>query len=225
METKPISLIQWLGPNEDRETQAALSAFAEDEVKIFHADVLTKVEAKHALQTWFSENGANTQYCFIGAHGIVAPDGRAIGVGVSDKPNEFAEWQELWDWFDLGNLRGGLWLGACNSSDAAAALSPFLNSLHLAIPHIYGFSGSIYPNEIEEILKKLIAFTDIENPPSLPEEPAELRKAVPGTKIELYYPAPTLAGTTEYVNVDEMPEKTGMDFRQLLEQQNSRRPR
>ena len=79
METKPISLIQWLGPNEYRETQAALSAFAEDEVRIFHADVLTKVEAKHALQTWFSENHDNTQYCFLGAHGIMAPDGRAIG--------------------------------------------------------------------------------------------------------------------------------------------------
>jgi hypothetical protein len=222
MPSSPISLIQWLKSDEYHETQVALATFA-DEVNIYHRDVLTKAEAARAVRTWFQESTGNTQYCFLGTHGITDQAGTAIGIGASGNADEFVAWQELWEWYAHCELEGGLWLGACKSSDAAAALSPFLASKpQLAIPHIYGFAESIYPSEIQQILLKLLEFTRIENPPWLDEELVQLRAAVPGTKIELYYPASTLAGSSEYVNVDEMPEKTGVTFRQLLGQKANR---
>jgi hypothetical protein len=223
MPTFPISLIQWLKPDEYRETKPALARFA-DEVNIYHADVLTKKQAEDALQTWFRDSAGNSQYCFIGAHGVLGPTGAAIGIGASGEAGEFVDWQELWNWFaqDKRELRGGLWLGACKSSDAAVSLSPFLTSgLTVAIRYIYGFSDCIYPPEIEQILSKLLEFTGIENPPYLDEELEQLRVAVPNTKIELFYPASTKSGTSEYVNVDDMPEGIGKTFRQLLEDNGS----
>jgi hypothetical protein len=222
MPISPIALIQWLKPNEYRETKVALAKFA-GEVNMYHSDVLTKEAAAHALQTWFQQSAGNTQYCFLGAHGITDQAGTAIGIGSSGRTGEFVTWQELWDWYAQCELEGGLWLGACKSSDAAAALSPFIaGKPQLAIPHIYGFSESIYPSEIQQILLKLLEFTSIDNPLCLDEELAQLRAAVPGTKIELYYPAATLTGSSEYVSVDEMLEKTGVTFRQLLEQKANR---
>ncbi|MGB2602487.1 MAG: hypothetical protein WBC78_02750 [Candidatus Sulfotelmatobacter sp.] len=221
MPTKPICLIQWLKANDKfRETQAALACFA-DSVNIYHADVLTKEQAEMALQTWFRDSAGNTQYCFIGAHGIEDPPGTAIGIGASVKAAEFANWQELWNWFARGNLKGGLWLGACMSSDAAVALSPFVENDHPAIPHIYGFSDKIYPPEIMLILLKLIAFTDPNNFPYLDEEIGLLRAAVPTTKVELFDPEITKSGSWEYMNVDDMPKKINMRFRQLLESKRS----
>jgi hypothetical protein len=180
------------------------------------------VEAKSALEEWFQDGSDNKQYCFIGAHGIPGPDGTAIGIGASRNSDEFVSWKELWSWFSHGRLEGGLWLGACKSSDAATALSPFLSSGPASIRHIYGFSGEIYPKEIKQVLLKLLEFTSINNRPYLDEELALLRKAIPNTKIELYYPACTLARVHEFVNVDEMPEKIGITFRKLLENEARR---
>jgi len=51
MGTSPISLIQWLTEDDEhRETQVALARFAHA-ANIYHADVLTKAQAEHALQT------------------------------------------------------------------------------------------------------------------------------------------------------------------------------
>lgn len=219
----PISLIQWLKGGQHREAQTALKRFADThKVNIFHDDVLKKAQAEHALQRWFGDSAGNSQYCFIGAHGIKGETGTAIGIGASDNPGEFVTWGELWKWFVQGHLMGGLWLGACESSDAAVALSPSLTGcVGPAIPYIYGFSESIHSKEIEKILLKLIEFTRIENFPYLPEELGLIRAAVPGSKIEMFYPACTLSGTKEYVNVDWMLEKTGLTFRELLERKRS----
>jgi hypothetical protein len=180
------------------------------------------VEAKSALDTWFRDGSVNKQYCFLGAHGIPDPEGTAIGIGASRNSDEFVSWEELWTWFSHGKLEGGLWLGACKSSDAAAALSPFLSSGPVSIRHFYGYSESISSKEIGQVLLKLLEFTSIDNFPSLDEELALLRKAIPNTKIELYYPARTLAGVNEFVNVDEMYEKIGSTFRELLEKNAGR---
>jgi hypothetical protein len=219
MSASPICLLQWLKPGEYRETRAALSAFA-TKVNIEHADVRTKVQAADALQSWLKNNTGNTQYCFIGAHGIEEPDA-AIGVGATGNADEYAEWYEVWDWFSQGDLIGGLWLGACKSSHAASAFSTLLaRSKYPAIPHFYGFSDEIYPYpEIEEILMKLIELTGTERVVPLYDELDLLRAAVPGTAIELYYPVSTPLTTPEYVNVDQMVDKIGMNFRQLLENQ------
>jgi len=223
MAASPISLVQWLKPGEYRETEVALRDFT-NEVSIYHADVLTKEEARSALAKWFQESAGNAQYCFLGTHGVTeSDDGPAIGLGALGVPSKFVHWEELWNWFAQWELKGGLWLGACKSSDAASALSPFLSSGSTAIPHVYGFSESIYPPEIQQILSKLLEFTRIEDRPYLDEELTLLRAAVPATKIELYYPAHTLAGANKYVNVDKMPEEVGMTFRQLLEEIAKRR--
>lgn len=50
----------------------------------------------------------------------------------------------------------------------------------------------------------------------------ELTRIEPPPTIELYYAADTVAGVDEFVNVDEMPEKGGVTFRQLIEN-NARR--
>jgi hypothetical protein len=65
---------------------------------------------------------------------------------------------------------------------------------------------TIYPCEVRQVLMKLLELTRIEPPPT----------------IELYYAADTVAGVDEFVNVDEMPEKGGVTFRQLIEN-NARR--
>jgi hypothetical protein len=219
MATSPICLLQWLEPGEYRETQAALDDFA-GKVNIEHADVRTSGQAAQALQSWFKNNAGNTQYCFVGTHGILGPDA-PIGVGATAEIGGYAEWHEIWDWFSKGDLMGGLWLGACKSSHAAAALSPLLaKSAHPVIPHIYGFKDEIYPYpEIEHILLKLMEFTDTTQSVPLDEELELLRAAVPGTAIELYFPVASPFPTVEYVNVDQMPDKIGMDFRQLLQNQ------
>jgi hypothetical protein len=96
--------------------------------------------------------------------------------------------------------------------------------VYTAIPHIYGFSEPIYPAEIQQILSKLIEFTRLDDFLWLDEELAQLRAAVPDTKIELFYPASTKSGPREYMNVDDMPKKINKTFRELLEQiEESRR--
>lgn len=158
MTVTPISLIQWLRPNEYRETRDAFDEFAH-EAEIYHADVLTKMEAKTALERWFQDGAGNKQYCFLGSHGVEGSNGKAIGIGASGAPDEFVSWEELWNWYARWEFEGGLWIGACKSSDAAAALSPFLSSGPVSIPHFYGFSESVYPKEIRQVLLKLIELT------------------------------------------------------------------
>ena len=88
-----------------------------------------------------------------------------------------------------------------------------------AIPYIYGFKDAVYPREIEQILLKLLEFTRTEQVVWLDEELGLLRAAVPGIAIELYYPASTSPQIVEYLNVDQMPARIGMTFRELLEMQ------
>jgi hypothetical protein len=220
MSTSPICLLQWLERGEYSETTAALATFAH-KVNIEHAEVRTKLQAERFAREWFKNNDGNAQYCFVGSHGILDSTGVAIGIGASSSADEYAEWKEIWDWCADGHLIGGLWLGACKSSHAAAALSSVLgHALRPAIPYIYGFREEIYPYpEIEQILLKLIEFTDTDRIVSLPEELDLLRTAVPGTAIELYYPAALPGGRTEYVSVDLMPKEIGMTFPELLENQ------
>jgi hypothetical protein len=64
--------------------------------------------------------------------------------------------------------------------------------LRPVIPHIYGFGKDIYPAaEIERILIKLPDLTRTDTVIFLDEELELLRAEIPGTAIELYYPART----------------------------------
>jgi hypothetical protein len=220
MSASPILLLQWLAPNEYHETRNVLSEFAK-KVNIRHANVQLTAAAAQAVEDWLLTNPSNTQYPFIGAHGIKAPNGKCIGIGASGKQDEFAPWTEVWDWFRKGTVSGGLWLGACRSSEAAVALSPLLaTALRYVIPYIVGFREEIYTPEIERILVQLIRNTDTDKKVVyLDEELAVLRAAVKDTAVELFYPAHTLAGSVEYVNVDDFEEKVGISFRSHLENQ------
>jgi hypothetical protein len=222
MASSPICLLQWLRPGEYREIRASLQKFAA-EINIKHSDVQTEEQASQALKSWFQGSVGNAQFCFIGAHGLRTLRGTTVGIGATGRTGGHASWRELWNWFAREELIGGLWLGACRSSEAAAALSPLLaTAVRPAIPYIYGFKDEIYPApEIEQILLKLIEFTRMDPVVWLDEELKLLRAAVPGTAIELYYPASTSPHRVEYLNVDQLPARMGITFRQLLERQNS----
>jgi hypothetical protein len=215
--SKPILLVQWLKPIEYRETRAALAEFAKS-VNIDHADVQTKVAAKEALDNWLTENAGNTQYPFIGGHGVADASGKAIGIGASAAPAESARWTELWEWMARGTVLGGLWLGGCKTGDAAAALTPLMAKTHrMVIPYIVGFAGSIYPKEIEQVLRQLLKNTDTHKIVPLDEELQLIRTAVKGTKVVMYYPANTKERSREYVNVDDFEQRVGITFRKHLE--------
>lgn len=214
MSQSPISLIQWLLASEYQETQAVLKSFAES-VSIFHRSARLASDIHGALNDWLNAN-MNAQYCFLGAHG--SPE----AIGASTNPGEFVTWEEVWRWFLPHQLLGGLWLGACNSSMAADAFSRFLSRDGPVIPHFYGFKDEIFDEEIEAILRCLIDFSDVDHESDLSSELELLRHAVPGTAVQLYYPAATLDGNMRYVNVDHMEEELGQTFVELLDSNRNR---
>jgi hypothetical protein len=219
----PMSLIQWLSAHEYKEAGQAVLAY-KSEVDFFYRDLGLKQEAALAIGEWLAEND-NTQNCFIGTHGIRNLNGEILGIGAAGDRDRFATWEEVWNWFGSGRFLGGLWLGSCYSSAAAEAFAPlWATSRQLLVPYIFGFSDSILPKEIEEILFKLIDFSDINNRLYLDQQLDGLRRAVPGTKIELFYPAADKSGYQRYVNVDRFDEEVGISFSQHLENNRNRMP-
>src|SRR5437868_1437434 len=109
--SKPILLLQWLPPGEYRDARKALAEFAAT-VNIEYADVQTKASAKQAFDKWLATSDGNTQFPFIGGHGV-QDAGKSIGIGATGNPDEFATWSELWQWMASGKVSGGLWLGGC----------------------------------------------------------------------------------------------------------------
>ena len=201
-----------------QETRAVLAQFAKS-VNIEHSDdVKTKAQAEKAVAAWLTANQDNTQFPFIGAHGILDRNDKCIGLGASGGAGAFATWQEVWDWFSKGEVTVGLWLGACKSSDAAAAFSPIMAAgRRCPFEYILGFRESIYPKEIEAILRQSIKNTNLRNCVYLDQELDSLRAAAPGTTVEKFYRAHSLAKVVEYVNVDEFVKRVGVTFRKHLE--------
>lgn len=210
---KPVCLLQWLPQNEYRETVDALSEFA-DQIDISHFDVRTKDEAHKAVSRWF-HNNPNSQFLFIGAHGIADENNHSIGLGISRE--DFVSWHELWEWLGTALYPPVLWLGACKSSDAANAWSPF-PSFPKRTSWIYGFRTEIYPKEIKNILLRLMLTTSINPIIYLDNQLECLRNEFPETAIELFYPAYTQKGQYEYVNVDKFEEEVGATFKNFLRQ-------
>lgn len=191
----------------------ALERFA-DQIDISHFDVHSKNEARRAISSWLNNN-PNSQFLFIGAHGITDHD-RSIGLGSSAE--DFVTWQELWEWLGVALYAPVLWLGACKSSDAAIAWSPFPSSPR-RVEWIAGFRTAIYPIEIKKILLRLMRTTSI-NPIIFVDDQLEyLRREIPATTVQLFSPAYTLNKQCEYVDVDEFDAKVGMSFRDFLNQQ------
>jgi hypothetical protein len=218
--SSPILLLQWLPAGEYRETQTALAQFA-PKVNIDHVDVLTKEQAKRAIEKWLLANKGNTQYLFVGAHGIPDDHGKIIGIGASSASDEFATWHEIWQWMGKGEITGGLWLGACDSADAAKGFTPLLaGGACLVVKYIVGFNAEIWPKDIENVLLRLLGNTSPDNIVYLDEELELIRQDVPDTKAVMFYPAHTKAGSSEYVNVDEFEHHVGKSFRQHLEDES-----
>jgi hypothetical protein len=214
MNGSPISLIQWLPSSEYQETQTILSSYAQT-VNMFHRSVELAADAEYTVSEWLNGN-TNAQYCFIGTHG------NSDIIGASSHSGAFASWNDVWGWFSQHRLLGGLWLGACKSSSAAEAFSRLLATEGDVIPYFYGFSEEVYPPEIEAILGCLIEFSDINHLSDLASELDLLRNAVPGTKVELYYPAAIRNGAARYVSVDRFEEEVGVTFSKFLDQNSNR---
>ena len=217
MAISPMLLLQWLPKNEYHETRTIVAEFAKS-VRIAHADVQSKASAMQKVAEWFKNNPGDTQYLFIGAHGIKDDTGKCIGLGASGVEDEYATWDELGEWLKAGTLVGGLWLGACKSSDAAYGFTPLISRYHRdLLGSLYGFSEEIYPPAIEKVLRKLMEFVTGSRPPYLDVELTLLRQALPESKIEMFYAANTIQQRNEYVNVDEFEARVGKAFRQHLE--------
>ena len=218
----PISLIQWLGPAEYKEAAEAVRAHGK-EVDFCYREATTRDEARDSVRDWLKGN-SNAQNCFIGTHGIVDGTEEVLGVGPTGQKGAFASWNELWQWFDSAPpLLGGLWLGACYSHAAASAFSELWRSSgQLLVPYVFGFSDSIDATEIEKVLMKLIEFSDINCEADLDSQLTILRSAVPGTKIQLFYPAADKHHCNRYVNVDEYENEVGISFSEQLDNNRSR---
>jgi len=182
---------------------------------MFHRSVELAADAQSAVSEWLNGN-TNAQYCFIGTHG------NTDLIGSSSQAGAFVSWDEVWSWFSPHRLLGGLWLGACKSSSAAEAFSRLLSTQGNVIPYFYGFAEEIYPPEIEAILGSLIEFSDADHLTDLASELNVLRSAVPGTKVELYYPAATRNGAARYVNFDRFEDEVGITFSEFLDRNGSR---
>jgi len=207
----PVCLLQWLGPDEYHETRTALDLFA-DQIDISHYNVSSKNEAREALAKWFLNN-SNSQYLFIGSHGIKDSGNNCIGIGSSF--NDFVPWSELWDWLTKALYPPVLWLGACRSSYAAQAWSPF-PSRPIPVSWIVGFGTDIYPPEIKDILLELMKTTSINRIIYVDQQLDLLRRLIPNTSSELFFPAHTLQGLDEFVNVERFPDKVGIPFSEFL---------
>ena len=86
------------------------------------------------------KNSRIAQYSFIGAHG----DGSGLAAFSDSK--ESATWNEVWNWYAQGNLKGGLWLGACKSSYAASGFSHLLaRGGALTVSYVYGRKRHLLP--------------------------------------------------------------------------------
>jgi len=207
----PVCLLQWLPPNEYRETSTALDLFA-DQIHISHYDVDSKDEARGALERWFNNN-SNSQYLFIGSHGIMDANDECIGLGTS--ANDFVSWSELWQWLGNALFPPVLWIGACMSSYAAKAWSPF-PARPIPVSWIMGFAEQIYPIEIKNVLLELMKTTSINRIIFVDQQLDLLRQAVPNTALELFFPAHTLAGRDEFVSVENFQAEVGISFKEFL---------
>lgn len=152
------------------------------------------------------------QFLFVGTHGIVDPLGHCAGIGKSG--SSYVTWRQFWDRLLQAQTPPVLWLGSCKSAHCAAAWTP-LPTADPAAAWIAGFHEEIYPEEIEDILRELIKNTSTENVVYVDEEMDLLRRAVPGTSLDFYYPA-TFDGAKGFLQTDLFPAKTGKTFKQYL---------
>jgi len=198
-------LLQWVGPNEHKETETALAKFGGD-VKIMYADVQTKAQAVAAIEKWLNGN-RNAQFLFIGTHG----DDAGLGPTAADG----LDWPELKALLLRAVRPVALWLGACHSSFAAQAWSPIIG--RLPVEYIVGFPGAILPDDVENVLLKLVEMTGLDPITFVDQEIPKLRKSISNTTVEMHYPAYTKAKITEYVNFDSFVTVVGLTLKEILQ--------
>ncbi len=207
---EPVMFLQWLPDDEYKEALAVLVDVS-NEINVRYRDVQCKDQALAAICEWLDQD--NAQYLFIGAHGI-KDGGDCIGIGATGDDQDHFTWQELWGL--VHGLDGGLWLGACRSSECAAGFDPFLgNSAASRHPYIVGFSEDICAGEIEKVLRKFVEFAqraDIH----VDEEINLIRAEIGETSVEMFYPARLKPGERKYVSEEAFPEEVGRSLRDFL---------
>jgi hypothetical protein len=201
----PILLVQWLGSNEYKETNAALSKF-KDQVSIAHADVSSKADVLAAIGDWLTDND-NAQFLFIGTHG----NDNGIGSDAAD----MVGWSELWEMLKKAGDAIAVWLGACHSAHAAEAWSPVCDGA--PVEYVVGFPVAINASEIEKVLNELLRMTDTQSIVYVDEEIPQLRSAIAKTNVAMHYKARTTGGQIEYVDYDEFPARVGKSLKEYLE--------
>ena len=211
MSNKPLLLLQWLQDGEYKETRSALAKYSGG-VNIEPADVTTKVDAVGAIRNWLSEN-SNTQYMFIGTHGIRDENKNCIGLGATGA--DYLDWHELLNLLRVAESPPVLWLGACKSSEVANAWTR-LSLQAPPVSWIVGFTESIYPSEIERVLDQLLRMSSFSDFVFLDEELPKIRELIPGASVDYYYPISDREGRIIYANEGRIREMYAIDIRQYL---------
>ncbi|MBN1458664.1 MAG: hypothetical protein JXA57_03950 [Armatimonadetes bacterium] len=210
---EPVMFLQWLPDGEYKEALTVLVEVSRS-LNVRYRDVRDKDQASREISDWFAQPGDNAQYLFIGAHGIT-DGGICIGIGATGEDHEHLSWQELWE--VVHSLDGGLWLGACRSSECAAGFDPLIaDSRAPRHPYIVGFERDIDACEIKVVLRQLVGLAQRAGV-HVDEELALVLAAVPGTRVELWYPARTNAGLRKYIRQEDFPAEVGgslIDFLQ-----------
>jgi len=119
----PVCLVQWLKAGEYREVARAFAQFS-GALDITLHDVQTKAQAAAAVRAWLDGND-NSQFLYIGAHGVHDAGGRYLGIGADGA--DIITWRELADLLAPARVPPVLWLGACGSSAVASAWSPIVD--------------------------------------------------------------------------------------------------
>jgi len=206
--SKPIAFIQWLRPCEYRETREVLTTYASrtDEIALHNTD--TKADVITALADHSKDDVC--QFLFIGTHG------NSTGIGTTTA--DFMTWAELWNELSRWKAPPVLWLGACKSSHCAGAWTP-LPSSKCTVQWIVGFATAIYPKEIKNVLESLVAMTTVSPITYVDEEIPRIRRDVPGTAVEMFYPA-YFDKKHGFLNTDDFTKKLSKDFKAFLQNQH-----
>jgi len=207
----PIVMIQWLKPNEFRETQDIIKEFAGKTPTLDLIDVESAAEFRSALQRL--KNDDTCQFLFIGSHGIKDINKKCIGIGKSI--TDYLTWPDLWTALSVAKKPPVLWLGACSSSQCAEAWSPFPSD-KLVVEWIVGFRKDIYPPEIKDILSKLINLTSVSAITFVEEEIPLLQECVPDTSVAMHYPA-YFNNANRFLDIEQFTTTFGKTFKEFIE--------
>jgi hypothetical protein len=213
MTNSPFLFIQWLSPSETNREAGVVRREFLSEVGIEFVEATDKNHFESSLADWLLQNPSNSQYVYIGSHGIRDSADQYIGIGPTGQ--EYVSWDELSEILVGADLCPVVWLGTCGSSFAAQAWSPFVRGKRPA-RWIVGFRDAALPAQIESALRQLMGRTDIGRIEFADEEAELLEKMFERERIEFFFPACDLRGG-RYLGYRNFEDEVGMTLKEYLE--------